>query len=369
MICARQSLVSGMRCLVFHRTLDGAYKTSAKRKGPPKFHAAIRRIMIASLKMRFARNRGGGDDGESDNLDKVRIANVHLHFRTARRDLQSGGMAYKRFWDLLARYMAEFSPSFLCGDVNMALFNVIPELRARGFQVNLAAWYCWQNDLEQHVRADSCGIFRIGPCQGIRLCFDASTFGIESPTMPANCPMMMEIQRDEHGREILRRRHPVPKFALLGQGFPLSAYRPLEAARRHKFVMWTFSLVFDVGSSAVAEIMDSANSDRGMFPSRPDTSIGSDSWRWSEGPISKQKLPSYELFDPQRELFKRGAHMPLTVYIGNSSEARRSVNAMRRRNATATQRGWTWERRHQKGKQKGSGKDGKGGTRGGGKGS
>ena len=96
---------------------------------------------------------------------------------------------------------------------------------------------------------------------------------------------------------------------------------------------------------------------------------GPGSWCWSKGPLSKQKLPEYELFDPHRELFKRGAHMPLMVYIGNSNEARRSVHATRRRNATATQRGWTWERRHQKGKQKGSGKDGKGGTRGGGKGS
>ena len=91
--------------------------------------------------MRFFRIRGGGGDGnEAEDLDELKIANVHMHFRTAKRELQGGGMAYKRFWDLLAIYMAEFRPAFLCGDFNMALFSVVPELRARGFHINLAAW-------------------------------------------------------------------------------------------------------------------------------------------------------------------------------------------------------------------------------------
>ena len=142
MICARQSLVSGIRVLVFHRTLDGTYRLSTGKAKNKKPKNAVSRILIASLKMRHARTRGGGEDAS---LDEVRIANVHMHFRTAKRDIQAGGAAYKRFWDLLAKYMAEFRPNFLCGDFNMALFSVIPELRARGFQINLAAWYCWKN--------------------------------------------------------------------------------------------------------------------------------------------------------------------------------------------------------------------------------
>ena len=111
-----------------------------------------------------------------------------------------GAASYKRFWDVLANHMAEFRPSFLCGDFNMALFCVIPELRARGFQINLAAWNCWQKEEETSVRADSCAIFRIGPCQGIRMCFDASVFGLVSPTLPANCSMVMETVRDDEGK-------------------------------------------------------------------------------------------------------------------------------------------------------------------------
>ena len=159
------------------------------------------RIMIASAKMRYFKIRGGGEDeDEAEDIDEIKICNAHLHCRTAKKDLEQGSRACKRFWDLLASYLVSFGPRYLCGDFNMALFCVVPELRARGFQINLAAWYCWQSHLEQHVRADSCAIFRLGPCQGIRMCFDASVFGLPSPELPPNCSMVMEILRDENGK-------------------------------------------------------------------------------------------------------------------------------------------------------------------------
>ena len=160
--------------------------------------------------------------------------------------------------------MAEFRPRFLCGDFNMALFAVIPELRARGFQISLAAWYCWQNALETHVRADSCAIFRIGPCQGIRMCFDASVFRLPSPELPENCSMVMETVRDNEGKEIEKRPYAVPEFEV-GQGYPLVSYRPLAATRREQFVRWTFTPAFDAHSPAVAGIIRSATVDKAMF--------------------------------------------------------------------------------------------------------
>ena len=304
--------------------------------------------MIASAKMRYFRIRGrGGDEDEAEEIDELQIANAHLHFRTAKRDLKEGPRAYKRFWDLLAQYMVAHRPSFLCGDFNMALFSVVPELRARGFQINLAAWYCWQNELEHNVRADSCGIFRIGPCQGIRMCFDASVFGIETPKLPSNCSMVMEIVRDNEGKEIEQRQYVVPRLGFLGQGLPLTSYRPVIPARREKFVAWTYTLVFDAVSPAVAEIIRSTN-DKAIFPFKVDTSMGSESWSWPEGPTSKQKLASFDHFDPDREFFKRGAHMPLMIYMGASSDTRRSKEALRRRTANATRRGWTWEKYNQR---------------------
>ena len=167
MICAQASLVEGIRLLLFHKIRDGELRSTVR--GKAKSAVACSQIMIASLRMRCARNRGRGVDGDdAEDIDEIKIANAHMNFRTSTREL--GAASYKRFGDLLAQHMAEFRPSFLCGDFNMALFCVIPELRARGFQINLAARYCWQKEEETLERAGgSCAIFRIGLCQGIRM--------------------------------------------------------------------------------------------------------------------------------------------------------------------------------------------------------
>ena len=48
MICARQSLVLGLRLLVFHRMFDGTYRASGR--GKAKVKGAVSGIMIASLR-------------------------------------------------------------------------------------------------------------------------------------------------------------------------------------------------------------------------------------------------------------------------------------------------------------------------------
>ena len=81
--------------------------------------------MIASLNMKHGSTSGGGVDGaHAEDLDDINIANAHMHFRTAKRDLERGESAYKRCGDVLAQHMAEFRPIFLCGESNMALFVV-----------------------------------------------------------------------------------------------------------------------------------------------------------------------------------------------------------------------------------------------------
>ena len=60
----------------------------------------------------------------------------------------------------------------------------------------------------------------------------------------------------------------------------------------------------------LSAIMECAKADRDMLPLKLDSSMGSKSWNWPAGPPSKQKLASFELFSPEREFFKRGAHMP-----------------------------------------------------------
>ena len=74
---------------------------------------------------------------KTGNVDEISIVNVHLHIETSK-----GRLGYNKFWDELAKYLCIFRPRFLCGDFGTALFNVAPELRTRGFQINLAAWQC-----------------------------------------------------------------------------------------------------------------------------------------------------------------------------------------------------------------------------------
>ena len=377
MICGRASLVSGMRLLLFHRRKDGTYtqKPKSKKKTAPAdrvLKTAISRIMIASAKMRFWKTRGSGAAGSDDqeDLDELTFANVHMNYKTAKKELHSGSEQYKRFWDTLARYLAQFRPRVLCGDFNMALFLVVPELRARGFQINLAAWYPWQAQHESAVRVDSCGIFLLGPCEGVRLCYGISAFGLEGPDLPENCSMVMETLRDEDGRETGKRPYPITEVPFLGQGYKLPSYHPQVPARRDKCVQWTFAPVFDQASPAVAAVLHSAKNEKDMFPFSVDSTTGSASWSWPATPPSKQKPVQFDKFDPHRQMFRRGAHMPLMIYVGGHADVRRTGEAVRRRKANADRRGWTYDRRQATipggkgkgdGQRKGAGAHGRGG--------
>jgi hypothetical protein len=44
------------------------------------------------------------------------------------------------------------------GDFNMSFFKVIDQLRSRGLEIDLAAWYPWKA-ASGTTMADSCGIF------------------------------------------------------------------------------------------------------------------------------------------------------------------------------------------------------------------
>ena len=224
MICGRQSLVVGIRLNLFRRRVDGTYRASGRKGKSTKI--AVSKVMVATLKMRYFKICGSGEDG-SDCKDEITIVNAHLHCMTAKGDVSNGSRSQKEWWDELAQVIVEFGARFLCGDFNMGLFSVIPELRARGFQINLAAWYCWQQNLESHVRADSCGMFHIGPCQGIRICLCPSLCGIDVDPRPDKCSMVMETIVNSEGKQT-QQPHSVPTYDFVGQGYPLTSYRPKE---------------------------------------------------------------------------------------------------------------------------------------------
>ena len=83
--------------------------------------------MFCTVKCKTNFFRGGGDIS-----DELGLANAHMHFGCAKKSNKWGGTQFKPFFDLLARGIVECYSRVLCMDANMALWVVVPELRARG---------------------------------------------------------------------------------------------------------------------------------------------------------------------------------------------------------------------------------------------
>ena len=92
--------------------------------------------MVAELKMKNFRIRGSGGSVS----DIFPVANVHMHSRTAKKETKNAAVVTKGFWDLLATYLLQYGVRLMAGDFNMSFLCVIAEMRARGFQINLAVW-------------------------------------------------------------------------------------------------------------------------------------------------------------------------------------------------------------------------------------
>ena len=93
--------------------------------------------------------------------DILTVASVHMHSRTAKKDTNAKKEVYDGFWDLLAQYIVRFGVRLMGGDFYMSLFCVVPQLRARGFQINLAAFYPFWMEAQDEMYTDSCGVFLI----------------------------------------------------------------------------------------------------------------------------------------------------------------------------------------------------------------
>lgn len=355
LIAARKSIVQAMRLCLFRLRADGTFKAKKKKGGGSSNRkVATTRILIVSCHMRFFKFPLCEDIDQ----EELVVVNVHLHYMTAKKEVSNGAEALSKFWDELAAYLVEFRGRILAGDFNMALWLVIPELRLRGLQVNLAAWYPWRAPFETTTRIDSTAIFIVGPVNGIRKCFDASALGIipaqpsaadlrGGGSMPAGWQLVDQVVKGPAGVEE-RRPAPVPDSPIIGQGYPLSSYRPVHA-RIRSFVGWAFEPALEF--SAVAEVAEAWKHDKDMFPTKPDdTQKGWPTWSLPTMPGIKQKLITKMQFDPENELFKRGAHMPLMIFVGNNCDTRRTPEAHARRGAAAAKRGW--------GKGKGKGKSG-----------
>ena len=69
---------------------------------------------------------------------------VHMHNFLANNKWP---MKLQEFWGWLALKVTRHGVRVLMGDFNLSLFRVIPELRSRGVNIDLGAWFPWKTPL------------------------------------------------------------------------------------------------------------------------------------------------------------------------------------------------------------------------------
>ena len=226
----------------------------------------------------------------------------------------------------------------------MALFAVAPELRARGFQINLAGWTC--HEQEGQLKVDSVAIFRLGPHKGIRLIHDNRIFGDEQPRKPDNCHCGNTHSReDDESRTESQLWHKIDRLEKgRGHGFPPTSYYPNKnekigkLMRKITFTVQTNPTTLDNPTDDMVrkdleeqQAMDGLtghdailNLSRFKYDERKDRWMHSTFWP-NDSRLSKHKQAEYEKHDPDYNLSKRGAHRPVLCYFGDNQSDKRSV--------------------------------------------
>ena len=234
----------------------------------------------------------------------------------------------------------------------MALFCVIPEMRARGILVNIAAWFPWKSMPVGSTKIDSMGIFIVGPCEGCRKIFDASTIlpsAVVSHAVGASWEVMYKSRGGGRSEKPANQRHELACSTRRGAGFTSESYQPKHDIRREKFIEWTLDPVINFESLSMQGPLLSGRNDRAAFPIALRSEQGMPTLNWAMLPPCQQKCCEMEKFDPDEELWDAGAHFPTMIFVGYRSQSRRSSSAVKRRQEKADKRGWTADRRHQKG--------------------
>ena len=249
----------------------------------------------------------------------------------------------------MCSYIVKYKVRFLVGDFNLALWVVIPEMRARGMQINLLAWQPWKVEGAESgtsVRCDTCGIFAIGGITSIKWSFDCSVLDVCAPERGNAFKLARKSVKDAQGKptretqphELFTVPHPLVEHGTVGH--PLKSFQPAPAERKKLYVQQSFTISNEPACPAVAAMKEMAARDRDAFKRVPQADLAQHTFSWGPIPLCKGKPCDPELFDPGFQLLRSGAHVPLQVYVGGNTESRRSPEANRRRARKKQGRRW-----------------------------
>ncbi len=135
-IAAKPSRFSTVEVLEWHKSADETYHVKNRRRrgrgdAPPRQAVAFSRVLVAELF--FVKPWCG--------RDSVKIMNVHMHHRTAKKSLRSESTL--KFFQGLFHVIQRHRPHLMCGDFNMSLFQVLEAFRGH-FEPVLLASYAWR---------------------------------------------------------------------------------------------------------------------------------------------------------------------------------------------------------------------------------
>ena len=144
LVAVRNEMGNRLELLDWERRREGRYR---RRSGSGRAEA-YSRCLIARVHL----------DINVGFLGKTHVVMVvHMHNVLANNKWPK---KLQEFWDWLALKVTQHGVRVLMGDFNMSLFRVIPELRDRGVNIDLGAWFPWKTPMGMPM-SDSCGIFFI----------------------------------------------------------------------------------------------------------------------------------------------------------------------------------------------------------------
>ena len=224
-VAARANVCSRVVLKYWERRLDGKYKKPSS--GPTK--NAYTRVMVARIEF---------DEPNAHFGKEITVCVVHMHHMTAKKQ-PGGGFrdSWERFWPFLAGLLTKHDCNILCGDFNMSLFCLVPQLRNHyNIQMETAACYFWKG-LDGTSCVDSCGIWFVNCLGAYKLCQPLALVHADDPTgilykeecvagdmtfRNKSATAVAEDDTPPQSRRVVYNRH----WKTRGPGKPLDCYIP-----------------------------------------------------------------------------------------------------------------------------------------------
>lgn len=278
-----------------------------ERPGKPPVYA---RSMVLAAHVQLRQPLPGGHSS-------MNVLNAYMNDMTSKR-ASCLGEAADRFWDLLAKWIVECDIHVLAGDFNASLFQVVPELRDRGVDFQLGAWYAREKstckvDSEgrrsppENPRIDSCGIFvrGYGTVRRSLHCWD-DCFRARRLTG------IYDVSSDDSQEETVSAANRTDTPAVLGE--PVGERKCCHGLRSQPQGHGRGMANFLPRGLPLHEKLEAISSNWTVPVRRH-----SGHWqaRLPDLPPAKQTQPPMDLGDAWSRM-QEGTHMPLMLFIGKS---------------------------------------------------